>query len=333
MSILRQDPTTKSWVIIATERATRPDDFKKKNTSPTLPFHDPLCPFCPGNEDKTPPELLRLSAPETTDWHVRVIQNKFAAVSGSGEATRREEGSIFREMLAVGSHEIIVETPVHNQSIPHMDSKEVEQILWACRTRYQALRQNDRIKSIIVFKNHGERAGTSLQHPHCQLVAAPVAPLLTRRKYEVAIAHFDDTGRCLYGDIIKEERQSKTRFLFETEHFVVFNPFASRVPFEIWILPQRQQSSYGQITGEALVDLAHVLHRCLSALHQALGEHDYNFIIHSSPTDDETKTYFVWHVQIIPRVNTIAGFELGSGIFINTMLPEDCADYLRKYCP
>ena len=332
MSIIRQDPTTKEWVIVATERAKRPDDFKKVKDSRFPPPHDATCPFCPGYEAETPPELLRLLDHKSHEWRVRVIPNKFAALSGRGEAIRREEGLLFREMEGVGFHEVIVETPLHNQMIPFMDTSHVEQILFACQSRYRTLREDPRIKNIMIFKNYGDRAGTSLEHPHCQLVATPVAPLLIRKKYEVAITHYDDTGRCLYCDLLDEERRVNTRLLFETEHFVVFHPFASRLPFETWIVPKRRQSSFGQVEGESLTDLARVLKKTLHTLYTALCDPDYNYIIHSSPTTDESKDYFLWHIQILPRLTTIAGFELGSGIFINTMLPENSAKFLREYC-
>ena len=291
----------------------------------------PLVRFCPGNESKTPPELLRRLDSQKMEWRVRVIPNKFAALRGNGEPRRREKGPLFHEMEGNGAHEVIVETPIHDQVIPFMTPWEVEQILLACQHRYQILKQSPWVKSIIIFKNHGVRAGTSLEHPHCQLVATPIAPLLIRKKYEVAITYYDDAGRCLYSDVVDEEQRVGTRILFQTEHFVVFHPFASRLPFEIWILPKARQSSFGQATAEAITDLAIALRTTLGALHVGLDDPDFNLIIHSSPTDDETKEYFLWHLQILPRVTTIAGFELGSGIFINTMHPEDCAKYLQTF--
>ena len=330
MSIIRQDPTTKDWVILAAERARRPEDFKKARQSVSLPAYDSSCPFCPGNEQMTPPELFQIPSDETGSWKVRAFANKFAALNNDQLTYRREHGQLFREMAGTGFHEVIVESPRHNHSIAMMEPKEVEHLLMACQARYRLLRQDPRVKSILIFKNHGAQAGTSLAHPHCHIVGTPIAPLSVRQKYEVAIAHYDDTGRCLYCDIVEEEQQAKERIVTETDHFVVFHPFASRLPFETWIAPKRRQSSFGQIDALALTDLSHILRGVLRVLHHELDNPDFNLMIHSSPTEDESKDYFLWHLQILPRVTTIAGFELGSGIFINTMLPEDCARLFRK---
>ncbi len=331
MSVIRQDPTTKDWVIIAAERAKRPEDFKRNGDSQTVEAHDPSCPFCPGHEHMTPPEVLRIPSDEPNGWSVRVFPNKFAALYEGNQTSRREQGPLFREMEGIGFHEVIVETPRHNHKLALMEPKEVEHVLIACQTRYLYLRSNSQVKSVLIFKNHGPQAGTSLAHPHCQIVGTPIAPLLVRRKYEVAMAHFDDTGRCLYCDVVEEEQRVKQRILLETEHFLVFHPFASRLPFETWIAPKRRQSSFGQVNTLALIDLSNVLQKVLRVLHDQLDNPDFNLIIHSSPTDDESKDYFLWHVQILPRVTTIAGFELGSGIFINTMLPEECARLFRPF--
>ena len=243
----------------------------------------------------------------------------------------KEIGHFFREMGGVGHHEVIIETPQHHQSLSRMTTNEVELVLQACHERYCALKQDPQVKSIVLFKNHGERAGTSLIHPHSQIVGTPVAPLLVRKKYEVAISHFDDTGRCLYRDLVDEERLAKVRVLFESTCFVVFHPFASRVPFETWIAPKHEESTFGHVEPGHLAELADVLRRTLKALDHGLGNPDFNYIIHSAPPEDETKHYFLWHIQILPRVTTIAGFELGSGIFINTILPEDAANHLKNF--
>jgi len=331
MSILRQDPTTKDWVIIATDRGKRPDDFQKTVAESALPAHDPVCPFCPGQESLTPPDILRYPHDSPLDWRVRVVPNKYAAVGLNVEPYRKEAGQFFREMGGVGHHEVIIETPQHDQSLSRMTSNEVESVLQACHERYCALRKDPQVKSIVLFKNHGERAGTSLIHPHSQIVGTPVAPLLVRKKYEVAISHFDDTGRCLYRDLVDEERVATVRVLFESTRFVVFHPFASRVPFETWIAPKYEETTFGHVEPGHLAELADVLRRTLKTLDDALGNPDFNYILHSAPPEDETKHYFLWHIQILPRLTTIAGFELGSGIFINTILPEDAATHLKKF--
>ena len=331
MSILRQDPTTKDWVIIATDRGKRPDDFQKSVGDSIVPTHDSACPFCPGQEHLTPPDIIRYPQGTHHDWSLRVIPNKYAAVGLNVEPYRQEVGPLFREMGGVGHHEVIIETPQHDHSLSCMTTHEVALVLQACHERYGALKQDPQVKSIVLFKNHGERAGTSLIHPHSQIVGTPVAPLLIRKKYEVAMSHFDDTGRCLYRDLVDEERSANVRVLFESTRFVVFHPFASRVPFETWIAPKYEESAFGHVEPAHIAELAEVLRKTLKALDTALGDPDFNYIIHSAPPEDETKPYFLWHIQILPRVSTIAGFELGSGIFINTILPEDAAIHLKSY--
>jgi UDPglucose--hexose-1-phosphate uridylyltransferase len=234
-------------------------------------------------------------------------------------------------MDGVGTHEVIIETPAHDRTLAMMTDHEVADVLTAYQVRYRSLREDPRLKYIIIFKNHGEGAGTSLAHPHSQLVATPVPPMTLRRKYEVAIAHYDNTGRCLYRDIAEAEQKGKSRVVLETDRFLVFHPFASRVPFETWIMPKRHQPSFGQVGEEELRALALVLRRTLRALYERLGDPDFNYIVHSAPIEDENKDYYLWHIQILPRLSTIAGFELGSGIYVSTMLPEQSAAMIREH--
>jgi len=331
MSIIRQDPTTKEWVIIAAERARRPHEYNQHARARPQPTESGPCPFCPGHEAATPDEVFRIPGRGGTSWAVRVTSNKYPALGATGVLERRETGSLFREMDGVGTHEVIIETPAHESSLPIMTDCEVADVLTAYQARYRSLREDPRLKYIIIFKNHGEAAGTSLAHPHSQLVATPVPPMLLRRKYEVAVAHYDDTGRCLYCDIAEEERRTRSRVVLETDRFLVFHPFASRVAFETWITPKRHQPSFGQVREEDLHELAPVLRRTLRALYDRLGDPDFNYIIHSAPIEDENKDYYLWHIQILPRLTTIAGFELGSGIYVSTMRPEDSAAVIREY--
>ena len=331
MSVIRQDPTTKEWVIIAAERMRRPHEYNQKARIRPQSAESGSCPFCPGHEASTPEEVFRIAGLQGTGWTVRVTSNKFPALGPTGRLERREEGLLFRELDGVGAHEVIIETPEHERQLPVMTDREVADVLTAYQRRYQALKQDPRLKYLILFKNHGEAAGTSLAHSHSQLVATPVPPMTLRRKYEVAIAHYDDTGRCLYCDVAEEERKAKSRMVFETDQFLVFHPFASRVSFETWIMPKRHQPSFGQVSEEDLRELAHVLRRTLRALYDRLGDPDFNYIIHSAPAEDENKDYYLWHIQILPRLTTIAGFELGSGIYISMMLPEQSAATMREY--
>lgn len=330
MSVLRYDPTTDEWVIIATERAKRPHDFKKATRPRVLTPHEASCPFCPGNEAMTPPEVFHIPNNERNGWAVRVVPNKFAALTPQGDPRIREHGPLFKEMDGVGHHEVIIETPIHNRFLSLMEDAEVEQVVHAYRERYLALRQDQRVKLILIFKNHGEAAGTSLEHPHSQLVATPVVPASIRRRYEVALRYYDVTGRCLYCDIVEAERKAGERVVLETDDFLVSHPFASKSPFETWIVPKRHRPSFDQITLEECRALAAVLKTTLVRLTQALNDPDYNFAIHTAPIGDEDKEYYLWHIQIVPRLTTMAGFEIGSGMRINTANPEETARFLRE---
>ncbi|MDH7501048.1 MAG: galactose-1-phosphate uridylyltransferase [candidate division NC10 bacterium] len=333
MPQLRQDPTTKEWVIIAAERSRRPHDFRKAEaTASKKPSYKEDCPFCPGNEHLTPHETLAYRGGGPSDgkgWWVRVIPNKFPALSPEGSLERKEEQGFFRSMDGVGIHEVVVEDPLHNQILPLMEDRQVEEVLLAYRERYVALREDPRIKLIILFKNYGEAAGTSLEHPHSQLVGTPIVPSNVRKKLQEAARYYDDHGSCVYCDLIEEELCRGERIVEETERFVVFQPFASRSPFESWIVPKQHQASFGLISMEDSKRFARVLKGTLGKLYSRLNDPEYNYVIHTAPTKDEQEEYYHWHLQIIPRLTTPAGFELGSGIFINVAFPEETAQFLR----
>ena len=332
MPELRQDPATKQWVIIARERAKRPHDFMRQSPPPPLPAYKAECPFCPGNETMTPPETLAYrkgGAANGPGWWVRAVPNKYSALVPSGSLSRREEEGLFRKMDGVGQHEVIIETPEHNLYLPFMEDKQVEEVLLAYRERYLALREDPRFKLIIIFKNHGLAAGTSLEHPHSQLVATPIVPLNIRHRFEKAASHFDDDGTCVYCDILREGLRMGSRMVMETERFAVFHPFASRAPFETWILPKEHQASFGSMSMEDAKEFAKVLKTTLLKLYKGLNDPAYNYIIHTAPIKDEHEDYFHWHLQILPRLVTPAGFELGTGMFINAALPEETAAFIR----
>ena len=334
MPELRQDPATKQWVIIASERAKRPHDFLKPAPPLSIPPYKADCPFCPGNESMTPPESMayRRGGPANgPGWWVRAIPNKFSALVPEGNLTRKEEDDFFRKMDGVGQHEVIIETPDHNKCIALMEDRQVEEIVLAYRERYMALREDSRFKLIIIFKNHGLHAGTSLEHPHSQLVAMPIVPLSIRYRFEKAASHYDDNGTCVYCDIIREGLRVRSRLILETERFLSFHPFASRAPFETWILPKEHHASFGSISMNDAKEFARMLKTVLSTMYRALNNPDYNYIIHTAPIKDEQEEYFHWHLQILPRLVTPAGFELGTGMFINAAIPEETAAFIRDF--
>lgn len=324
-SELRQDPMTKDWVVIAPVRVKRSHsaDVPPRTQVAT---NDQSCPFCFGNEALTPPEVYR-DADREGSWLVRVVPNKFAALSPTASATRKE--GFFRSAPGVGYHEVIIETPNHGDDISDMSPEHVARILRAYRERQRKLSEDPHVRSVVIFRNHGERAGTSLVHPHSQLVATPVVTALIRRKHEMAERYFDDTGRCIYCDVRDAEIADGSRLIEDTSAFAVFAPFASRSPFEMWIVPHAMRASFALATDDELDSLARILRASLCRLRACCGDVDYNYVIHSCPRKDEDEEYYLWHVQILPRISQPAGFEIGSGMFINTVAPELAAHQLR----
>ena len=330
MPELRQNPATKEWVIIATERAKRPEDFMKdEKGAKELPKHDNDCPFCTGNEKLTPPEIMSQNS-KNGDWSLRVVPNKFAALIPEGEAIREEDSDFFRSMEGVGQHEVVIETPVHNLSFGQYSDRKTTEIVTAFRDRYVDLIKDERFKLIKIFRNNGRAAGTSLEHPHSQIVATPVVPLHIRHRLEAATRYYDDHGTCVFCRMIEMERKEKTRIVIDDDRFLVIEPFAARVPFETWILPKEHRATYGEVTGSELKDFARVLNRVTEKLYRGLSNPAYNLVIRTAPSGEDGEEYYHWHVQIIPRLTTPAGFELGTGVYINTTLPEATAKFLRK---
>lgn len=329
MSVLRRDATTGGWVIVAPERRRRPKEPRASQPSPAAGS----CPFCAGREEDTPGELLRLSSPDGSGWSVRVVPNKFAALSPDEPGGERLQGPFFREVAAAGHHEVIIEGPTHGRRMADMADHEVADAIEAYHSRYLALRDDGRVAYVIVFKNSGARAGASLAHPHSQIAATPMAPLGLQRRYARAREHHEATGRCLYCDLVDAELEAGSRVVLETERYVVYCPFASGVPYETWIAPRRHQPSFGFTSREERVELARILRRTLGALDRALDRPDFNYVLHTAPVGDEGKPYYLWHLQILPRIATLAGFELGSGIPINGVTPEEAAAALRAAFP
>ncbi len=334
MSLLRQDVTTNDWVIFAPERARRPHEWKQaaEESEASLPSEG-KCPFCQGNEQMTSPEIYALrggTAPNTPGWRVRVIPNKFPALRIEEETRRQEEGPTFRHMGGCGAHEVIVESPDHDLFLAQQPVEQVEFLLRALQLRFNDLMRDSRFQTIVIFKNHGEQAGTSLRHPHCQLIAMPVVPQLLRLKHHVATDFFDQTGSCLYCVLLHEELLARERVVAENDHYAAISPYASHVPFEIWILPKRHNSSFGRVEASLFRPLAELLKTVLQKLFCGLDNPAFNLILNTAPRGDEGKQYFLWHIQILPRLTTQAGFEMGSGMSINTTLPEDAAEYLRQ---
>jgi len=332
MSDLRLDPTTKEWVIMAPERAKRPQQtLEKKPVSAALPEWDETCPFCPGNEDQTPGATCIIpSANGDGKWQVRVIPNAFAALSPEGSTTRRESGQFARSMDGFGVHEVIIESPRHNATLALMSYQEVECVLQAYMDRYTDIKRNHSLKFITIFKNHGRESGTSLIHPHSQLVATPIITPYFHRRFDIAQDYHAEMGSCLYCDIVKEEIDKQERVVADTGEFIVLHPFASRAPWETWIIPKKHNASFGLLRMDDIPELARVLKDTLLCLHDVLDNPAYNLLIDTTTIEDEVDPYYHWHIRIVPRRSMIAGFEIGSGIYITTALPEETAALMKQ---
>lgn len=336
MSQLRQNPATKEWVIIAKERAKRPEDFNVPRSDEKVPEYDPKCPFCPGNEAQTPKEIFEYrpfgTKAGTPGWWLRAVPNKFAALEDLAcEALeRKKDKDFFRYMDGLGRHEVIIESPRHDLHLAIMDQKQVEEIFLAYRQRYMELSKDPRFEIIKIFKNHGKGAGTSLQHPHSQIIAAPVTPTHIRYRLDEAMRYYDDEGKCVFCMMIEKEKSDGSRIVMETENFICFEPFASRSPFETYILPKQHCDSFGKITPDLSKEFAYITKCVLSKLNISLNNPDYNYMISSTPPHDSSEEYYHWHLRIDPRVTAVAGFEMGSGIYINTVIPEEAAKFLRN---
>jgi UDPglucose--hexose-1-phosphate uridylyltransferase len=327
MPEFRQNMVSKEWVIIAKERAKRPDDFvQKRDAKKQLPLHKEDCPFCPGNESMTPPSLFSIKRNEA--WSLRVVPNKFAALQGHLTTERKREGR-FLKANGFGIAEVVIETPFHNRSIATMELDEVKNTVFAYRERYDALSRMEQLGLITVFRNYGEKAGTSLEHPHSQIIATPIVPPHVRDPLYQSQLACDTYGDCIYCGMMEEERRQQVRVVRETEYFLVICPFASRSPFETRIYPRSHRSSFVNIRNEELMDFAYVLQDTIKRLHIGLNDPDYNYIIRSAPIEDSNVKYHHWYVVIVPKLTTPAGFEIGTGIYINTTLPEQCAEFLR----
>ena len=328
MPELRREPVSGRWVIVATERAARPTDFE---TNPQI-IKSGFCPFCKGNEDKTPPEILAYrdsgTMPNSDGWRVRVVPNKFPALQAEGEYLKSEEG-IYDMMNGIGTHEVIIESPRHIQSLTSLDNGNVEEVLLCYRERLVDLKSDKRFVYGLLFKNVGFSAGASLEHTHSQLIVTPIVPPLVANEIANAKTFYQHSKRCLFCNMIQQEIETDKRVVISTDNFVAFAPFASRFPFETWILPKKHESNFENLQGFEAEELAHILKSVLAKLEATLDFPPYNYIIHNAPFNVTEAEYFHWHIEIIPRLTNIAGFEWGTGFYINPTSPEEAAEMLR----
>jgi UDPglucose--hexose-1-phosphate uridylyltransferase len=326
---LRKDPVVGRWVIISTERGRRPSDFRIEPVRAA----GGNCVFCPGNESKTPPEILAArsadAAANEPGWSFRVVPNKFPALRIEGELEPSGEG-LYDRMNGVGAHEVVIESPEHTASLATLPESAVADVLTAFRERVIDLKKDPRFEYVLVFKNHGAAAGASLEHPHSQLIATPIIPIMVLEELKGAAEYYEMKERCVWCDIVRQERRSRHRIIVEANGFVALAPFAPRFPFETWILPTHHRSAFDDNGEEDLRDLADVLGDFLRRLDRVLHHPPFNFVLHTAPLRDGALEHFHWHLEVMPKLTNVAGYEWGSGFFINPVPPEDAAAALRE---
>ena len=328
MPELRKDPITGRWVIIATDRAKRPADFAREQV---VPQGGRFCPFCPGHESKTPPEILAYrpsGVANGPEWTLRVVPNKFPALRVEGDLQREGEG-LYDKMTGIGAHEVIIETPDHMATLSDVEEKRIEDLFWAFRDRVIDLKKDSRLRYALFFKNHGEAAGATLEHSHSQLIALPVVPKRVLEELEGAKKYFEYKERCVYCDIVRQELAAGTRVVMDSDHFLVISPYAPRFPFETWVVPKPHHSHFETISPQAIQDLASVMRSTLRRIDKTLERPPYNFVLHTAPLQEASIPHYHWHIEIIPKLTRVAGFEWGSGFYINPTPPEESAKFLR----
>ncbi len=336
MAELRKDIVTGRWVIIATARGKRPTDFSpdvKENKGKQN------CPFCEGNEAMTPPEITALrpsgGRKDSPGWKVRVVPNKYPALGIDFPLTKKGVG-IFDQMTGFGAHEVIIESTEHDKATEDLSIEQIREVITVCQDRIQDLHQDTRFRYCLLFKNEGPQAGASLSHPHLQLIATPVTPIRVKEKLIGAEAYYKQRERCVFCDVIALEKETGARIVYENEYFVSICPFASRFPFEMCILPKHHELNFHESRIHTQ-EMAECIKVTLQKLDKALNRPQYNYLVHTAPNLFARRGYwhtihedYHWHIEIIPRLTKVAGFEWGTGFYINPTSPEEAAKYLRE---
>lgn len=333
MSELRQDRTSGMWVIVAPERKQRPWDWEatlKHAAVSDADRHD--CPFCPGHESLLPTVLAEIRQEGPPGWMARAVPNRYPALQMTNGQTIADVDNHCRRD-GHGHHEIIIESPRHDADLDNLSGTDVEAALTMYQRRYLAIADMTGIEWVVIFRNHGERAGSSLRHPHAQLISLPLTSSLYRTVEAWSRTSYENAGRCVVCREIDDERQSGLRLVEETDDFVTVVPFASTRPFELWIVPKRHAASFGAAGAEELASLAHAMRGALRRLKRAAGEVPYNIVVDSACRSSTHAPFLHWKVRILPELTTPGGFEIGTAIRINPSLPETDAQSLRRAMP
>ena len=330
MPELRKDPILGRWIIISKERRKRPTDFIVEEVRGAGGF----CPLCPGNENTTPSEVLAYRPDQrnernSSNWLVRVVPNKYPALVIEGDLDKEGEG-LYDRMNGIGAHEVIIESPNHHDVFSLLPPDRMILIFRAFRDRIRDLENDPRFRYVMVFKNFGKAAGASLEHSHSQLIALPVLPRMIVSELAGALSYYKYKERCIFCDIIRQEIQQGVRIVCQNDHFITITPFAPRTPFEMWILPKVHSSTYQKEDDYKFTYLTDIFSESLRRLDACIPNVPYNFVLHTQPLRSEEIEHFHWHFEIVPKLTSIAGFEWGSGFYINPMPPEESAMYLRE---
>lgn len=330
MREFRRDPIMGRWVIISSERAKRPFAFSKYEREKN---DIEECPFCWGNEKFTPPEIVAYRQPgtqkDTPGWWVRVVPNKYPALRVEGEVLKQAEG-IYDKITGIGAHEVIIETQYHDKDISELELQYVEDVFKIYKERILDLKKDIRFEYILIFKNCGLIAGATLSHPHSQLIAMPMVPVRIKQELSGALRYYEYKERCVFCDIINYELQQNIRIVIENDDFVAVCPYASRFPFEVWILPKRHKSAYEEIHYNELKNLAAIMQTVNKKLNIALENPPYNYLLHTSPLKESDLKHYHWHFEIIPKLSGVGGFEWGTGFYINSISPEEATKFLQE---
>ncbi|MDX9721500.1 MAG: galactose-1-phosphate uridylyltransferase [Myxococcota bacterium] len=330
MPELRLNVLTNEWVIIAKERSSRPRDVLPERARSAVPEHVADCPFCPGNEALSE-ERWRLFD-DKMGWRVRSVTNKYPALSMAVPEVRVERDGLRVRADGFGIHEVIIDSPRHDLSIAQMRAEQVRWLVQAYRHRYRELSADPRVCQLILFKNHGAAAGSSMTHPHSQLIATPVVSNQVRDRLRGMAEYLEQHGQCMVCKLIEDELADERHLVHVGPRFVAMVPYAALSRFHTWIFPRRHMARFGELGDDEVQDFAHTLHLVLAKMAQGLGEPDFNFVIRSAPSSCAPEQ-FHWYLSIVPRLNRTAGFELGSGMYVNGSLPEESAAFLRSVEP
>ena len=329
MHELRKDPLIGRWVAVLRE-SSLPSEYviTAENTAETV------CPLCPGREGETPPEITAVR--EDGKWLVRVIPNFRPIFQIEGDLGRRGVG-MYDKMNSIGANEIVIETPDHNKPPEDMGVEQILRVMTIYRDRLSDLEKDARLRYVFIYKNHGKEAGAIFSHPHSQVVATPIIPKRIKEELDGAKQYYSYKERCIFCDMMREEMRMGDRVIYETRDFIAFCPFAPKFPFEFWILPKRHSCAYQEISGSEAEDLSIMMMTMIKKLRRVLTNPPYNFVIHTAPNRIPRKNHwhtlgedFHWHIEVMPRLRRMSGFEWGSGFYVLTTSPEEGAKYLRE---